>query len=758
MEVSSGNFWRQLPKILLSIAKSDFVAIDLEMTGITDKSSADRSENLTSQQIYESAKKIASKFNVFEMGMTCIESQSDGSYKTKTYSFTVSPYLHTETRADETFVKGLDRSLSVSYNTLKFLRSEGIRLEKIYEDCVPYLSRQEARLATRQMERRQEPWDARDHGYNEYDEGLTRFSVYVHNTILDWLYTDPWMTLPLEFSALSTTHTNREIGQRTLEINILLPNSESKKRMSVYEQIVRREARELVPRMGCRLWNYGTTVIISQRDDEREAERRKSIEDDLNSSLSKYAGIRLIIEALVGGKFADLINPNLIVEAMSGWPGEAQAFCREVHELVHPAAPEQSEESPEGKVEDRYCSWCCTHHDRDTGCASISLEEDVVFRAGYCDWCCTHHDPDTGCSSTSSVQDVEVALQTNTITNDECLCMKKRNLSRGRIGENELMPLVYDVHCERCYPDLGSSRPGINSSPHHDIPPQATHIQGAHSTSHDGESSSGSEGVAGGEFQEGDTGTWHITAETASWDEPTGWDNLRHDLEELSTETLKNEVADALRELETLGRISLPTIVGHNQFMDLLFLYNTFIDDLPDSFLEFLVNIHELFPRIVDTKLLAIKDETIEGEDPLMDLYNRFNSDGTQPDIHWDTAYGYGRRGTAHQAGFDSHMTAVVFLRIAHKLAREESARLEGRAASYESKERRLYDREWLSAVGCDSRSLGYSQDSDIGTWRESNTQEGHVGRIQWQMAVFDDIRDRIRIAPRKTFYIGPEW
>ncbi|KAK1510439.1 uncharacterized protein CCOS01_15270 [Colletotrichum costaricense] len=709
MEVSSENFWRQLPNILLSIAKSDFVAIDLEMTGITDKSSADHSENPTNQQIYESAKKIASKFNVFEMGMTCIQSQSDGSYKTETYSFTVSPYLHTETRADEKFVKGLDRSLSVSYNTLKFLRSEGIRLEKVYEDCVPYLSREEARLAVRQMQRRQDPWDAKDHGYNEDDEGLTTFSIYAHNTIVNWLYTDPWM--------------------RTLEINVLLPNSDSKKRMSVYEQIVRRKARKLVPRMVCRLWNHGTTVVISQRDDGQESKRRESLEDDLNASLRKYAGIRLIIEALVGGKFANLINPDLIVEAMSGWPGEAQCFCREVHELVHPAAPEQWEESPEEEVEDRFCPWCCTHHD-----------------------------PDTGCSSTSSGQDVEVAFQTNLITKDECLCMKKRNLSRSRVGDNELMPLVYDVHCERCYPDLGSSRPGINSSPHHDIPPQATHIQEAHSASHDGESSSSSEGVAGGEFREGDTGTWHITAETAGWDEPTGWNKMCHDLEDLSTETLKNEVADALQELETLGRTSSPTIIGHNQFMDLLFLYNTFIDDLPDSFLEFLVNIHQLFPRIVDTKLLAIKDDTIEGEDPLMDLYNRFDGNRTQPSIHWDAAYGYGRRETAHQAGFDSHMTAVVFLRIAHKLAREESARLEGRAASYESKEWRLYDREWLSAVGYDSQFLGYSQDSDIGTWRESNTQEGYVGRIRWQMAIFDDIRDRIRIAPRKTFNIGPEW
>ncbi|KAK7446173.1 hypothetical protein Landi51_07671 [Colletotrichum acutatum] len=713
MEVSSENFWRQLPKILLSIAKSRYIAIDVEMTGIMDKGSENRHDNLTNQQTYESAKNIASKFNVFELGITCVEKLSDGTYKTETYSFTVSPYLHTETRADETFVKGLDRSLSVSYNTLKFLRSEGIRLEKIFEDCVPYLSREEARLATRQMERRQEPWDARDHGYNEHDECLTTFSIYAHNTIVNWLYTDPWM--------------------RAAEIKILLPNSESKKRMSVYELTVRRKVRELVPQMGCRLWNHGTTVIISQRDDGQEAKRRESLEDDLNASLSKYTGIRLIIEALVGGKFADLINPDLIVEAMSGWPGEAHAFCREVHDFIHPTSSEQSEGPSEGEVADRYCHLCCTSHD-----------------------------PGTGCLSTSSGQNVEMASQTNLATKGKCPCMKKRAPSRRRVRHGERTPLVYDVHCERCYPDLGSGRPGTDSSPLHNVRSQTTDTQGAHSASHSGGSSSSLEGVADGEGEKGDTGTRHIMAGTSSWYdswyEPTFRDDLCQDLEELSTETLKNEVADALKELEDFVRRYEPIIIGHNQFMDLLFLYNTFIDDLPDTLDEFRVKIHKLFPFIIDTKLLAINDDTIEGEDPLMDLYNRFDGNRTQPSIHWDAAYGYGRRGTAHQAGFDSHMTAAVFLRIAYKLAREELARLEGRGVSYESKVKRLYDREWLSAVGYDSQFLGYPQDFHVNTRRDYNAREEHVGRLSWRMKIFDGIRNRVRIAPRKTIHIGRDY
>lgn len=101
------------------------------------------------------------------------------------------------------------------------------------------------------------------------------------------------------------------------------------------------------------------------------------------------------------------------------------------------------------------------------------------------------------------------------------------------------------------------------------------------------------------------------------------------------------------------------------------------------------------------------------------------------------------------------HMTAVVFLRIAHKLAREESARLGGRGASYESKMKRLYDREWLSAVGYDPRFLGYPQDFHIGTRVDHNIQEEHVGLLSWRMKIFDSIRNRVRIAPCKTVHIG---
>lgn len=74
------NFWRQLPRILLSIANSQFVAIDFEMTGISDKSSKEKRGRPTKHQIYETGKRIASTFNVFDLGITCIKIQADSCY------------------------------------------------------------------------------------------------------------------------------------------------------------------------------------------------------------------------------------------------------------------------------------------------------------------------------------------------------------------------------------------------------------------------------------------------------------------------------------------------------------------------------------------------------------------------------------------------------------------------------------------------------------------------------------------------------
>jgi poly(A)-specific ribonuclease len=46
-------------------------------------------------------------------------------------------------------------------------------------------------------------------------------------------------------------------------------------------------------------------------------------------------------------------------------------------------------------------------------------------------------------------------------------------------------------------------------------------------------------------------------------------------------------------------------LVGHNCFLDLMFIYSQFIDVLPQTHQVFIQKVHELFPQIYDTKLMA---------------------------------------------------------------------------------------------------------------------------------------------------------
>lgn len=46
-------------------------------------------------------------------------------------------------------------------------------------------------------------------------------------------------------------------------------------------------------------------------------------------------------------------------------------------------------------------------------------------------------------------------------------------------------------------------------------------------------------------------------------------------------------------------------LVGHNVFIDLIYFYDCFFGKLPHSVNDFEHRIHELFPRIIDTKYLA---------------------------------------------------------------------------------------------------------------------------------------------------------
>jgi poly(A)-specific ribonuclease len=83
MEVDRGSFWPELLSILHAISSSTFVAVDVEMSGITTKqrygpnSRQTDANKLTLQEQYEETKSAAERYQVLQVGLTCIEENPD---------------------------------------------------------------------------------------------------------------------------------------------------------------------------------------------------------------------------------------------------------------------------------------------------------------------------------------------------------------------------------------------------------------------------------------------------------------------------------------------------------------------------------------------------------------------------------------------------------------------------------------------------------------------------------------------------------
>lgn len=146
------------------------------------------------------------------------------------------------------------------------------------------------------------------------------------------------------------------------------------------------------------------------------------------------------------------------------------------------------------------------------------------------------------------------------------------------------------------------------------------------------------------------------------------WDRNAVDAESALV-ALKAELASIVANLKTKKHI----IIGHNLFTDLGFLYATFIGPLPSKVQHFQEDIHELFPTVIDTKYLATEgQDSMSVKKNLKDLLAPFKK------LHFPfillhedhTAYG-SSFGKEHEAGYDSWMTAELFVKLSAQLYRE---------------------------------------------------------------------------------------
>lgn len=125
-------------------------------------------------------------------------------------------------------------------------------------------------------------------------------------------------------------------------------------------------------------------------------------------------------------------------------------------------------------------------------------------------------------------------------------------------------------------------------------------------------------------------------------------------------------------------------IVGHNVLTDLLLAYENFYEHLPESFKDFKLKLHKIFPVVYDTKLVAFEISrnpvfshcNFFDDTNLENLHNSLSSSDAQyfalfaPSVVFsEKCYRYLDEKMPHEAGYDSFLSGFVFLRMAHMLA-----------------------------------------------------------------------------------------
>jgi poly(A)-specific ribonuclease len=133
----------------------------------------------------------------------------------------------------------------------------------------------------------------------------------------------------------------------------------------------------------------------------------------------------------------------------------------------------------------------------------------------------------------------------------------------------------------------------------------------------------------------------------------------------------RDAIATSFKEVKEKLQNKKHIVVGHNLFTDLGFLYATFFGPLPDTVTGFQQVINRLFPIVIDTKFLHTDGNTNAGtgREPLKEIL-RLLKKAHLPMIllhrkHnlYDTALS-----REHEAGYDSWMTAEVFLKLSAQI------------------------------------------------------------------------------------------
>ncbi|OAS99760.1 CAF1 family ribonuclease [Blastomyces dermatitidis ER-3] len=290
MDVTRQSFSQHLPRLLNDLAKSSFVAVDLEFSGIVPRQSAPSpgsnlwGEKQTLQTRYEEVKEAADTYQVLQIGLTfAMEDGETGTYVLRPYNLHINPVL------DERL--GVERRWSYQSRAVEFLIKNGFRMEAPFVEGLPYLSRLEEQLAmTKLAESENSTAKIADIKPENMDPESHTFVAKVRGLIDSWIDEigdkEEYLNIP-EPGGLENGNMAGPLGSWRFALNSY------QKRL--VHQLVRAEYPSLVS------ISRKTFVQIIPYNKQREEYIRVDKWRTLRERIVQQMGFRWIVEGMVGG-------------------------------------------------------------------------------------------------------------------------------------------------------------------------------------------------------------------------------------------------------------------------------------------------------------------------------------------------------------------------------------------------------------------------------------------------------------------------
>ncbi|KAL8704638.1 MAG: hypothetical protein Q9201_002224 [Fulgogasparrea decipioides] len=286
MDVTNRTFHHLFPSLVAAIADANFVAIDLELSGIPGqqinrpRAPGTRTGGKPSlQERYDEIKTAAEKYQVLQLGITCVgENRNRGVYVVRPYNFFLDPV------PDERL--HIERIISYQSGAVDFLLKNNFRMEGPFVEGVPYLSRREEATARHLAAQRQDKTGMTDIKVRDAEAG--QFMQRVQEEVYAWK--NRLLPMPDFLNIAPVGHERPDYRGAGL-------NNYQK---ALVHHYIRAEHPDLAT-----ISRSGFIQIVAynkEREDAEQEFRNRKFEE----RLAKQIGLRWLVEAIHGGDLSGI--------------------------------------------------------------------------------------------------------------------------------------------------------------------------------------------------------------------------------------------------------------------------------------------------------------------------------------------------------------------------------------------------------------------------------------------------------------------